>query len=150
MPHFRALPSTIDLPDTLAKRLSHIREFRNMTPLDLAQATRFTVKRIEDLESGLETWLSAPDRQILAHALAIQPRVLKEVETQIQRTISAEPGPQEIRQIGDDILRGLRDLTCPACGSQLQCSLQEGFDLEGNPIQLPKAFCSNCPWILRY
>jgi hypothetical protein len=149
MPNFRAIPSTEELPATLAQRVRFIREYRNMTVKDLSRATRFPTRRIEDIESGIETWFSTADRQQLSRALFVDPRVLQEVEDRNVLDLTAIP-PALTHELGDDILRGVRDLRCPACGSDMHCSVQEAFDMDGRPIQLPKAFCQNCPFVLKY
>ena len=119
-----------------------------MTVRDLAKASRFSIQRVEDIESGMETWLSASDRQLLAKALNIEPQLLQEVETRspLQPTKEAI---QANDQLIDSILQGVRDLACPNCGSTLKCSVQDALDIEGNPTQFAKAFCVNCPFILK-
>jgi transcriptional regulator with XRE-family HTH domain len=151
---FNALPRDFRtrLEPTLARRIFQLREFRNMTVQDLANACRFTVARIEDLEAGLETWLSATDRQSLASALSIEPVYLQEVEGRASTNKvkeSAAYNQQIIDQIADSIFAGARELECPDCGSTLKCSTQEGLDIEGNRVALAKAFCIKCPFILR-
>jgi transcriptional regulator with XRE-family HTH domain len=151
---FKALPRDFRtrLEPTLARRISQLREFKNMTVQDLASTCRFTVARVEDLEAGLETWLSATDRQSLASALSIEPVYLQEVECRASTNKikeSAAYNQQIIDQITDAIFAGVRDLECPDCGSTLSCSTQEGFDIEGYRVALAKAFCIKCPFILR-
>ncbi len=80
MKQFKPIPPNLELAPTLARRIVQVREVRNMTVLDLATKANFSIKRVEDLESGLETWLSSTDRQRLAKALNVEPGVLKEVE----------------------------------------------------------------------
>jgi transcriptional regulator with XRE-family HTH domain len=149
MTNFRALPSTAALPETLAERVRYIREYRNLTVKDLSRASRFPLKRIEDIESGLETWFSATDRQLLCRALAVDPSVLQEVERRSSHDVNQIP-QETINELGDDILHGARGLLCPSCGSNLRCSVQEAFDMDGHPMQLPKAYCVKCPFVLRY
>ena len=54
---FGPIPKSLSLGNTLAGRLQQIRAYREISREELSQAIRFTVQRIEDLESGLETWL---------------------------------------------------------------------------------------------
>jgi transcriptional regulator with XRE-family HTH domain len=147
------LPSSMRLAPTLATRVFQLREFRNMTAKDLAKSARFNVERIEDIEGGIETWLSAPDRQLLARALAVEPSLLQEVETRIvaghQQSDSEHIGVATNAQIAESILNGARELGCPSCGSTLKCSIQEGVDMDGLPSRSAKAFCIKCPFILR-
>ncbi len=128
--------------------MQQLRDFRNLTVKDLAKLSRFPIARIEDIESGLESWLSASDRQLLAKALCVEPAILLEVETRTGLGDNQEK--QALAQyLSRAILEGARDLQCPNCGHTLRCSIQAGFDLEGKPIRFPKAFCTKCPFVLR-
>lgn len=152
MKQSRPLPPDLELAPTLARRLSQLREFRNMTVRDLARISRFSTERIDDIEQGLETWLSTTDRQILAKALTVEPMLLQEVERRAKMT--TEHYDEQIvemaqKHLADAILSGSRDLECPNCGGTLKCSVQEGLDIDQQPIRFPKAFCVKCPFILR-
>lgn len=154
MRQFKSIPAEVrdNLAPTLAQRLNQLRTLRNMTVKDVAKACRFTVQRVEDLESGLELWLSATDRQLLANALAIEPQVLLDVESKAstnQVKESAAYNQQKARTVRDNILEGEKNIECPNCGGTLKCSIQDGLDIEGRPIIFAKAFCLNCPWILK-
>jgi transcriptional regulator with XRE-family HTH domain len=145
------LPVDFDMGTTLAQRVSKLRDYRNLTVKDLAKNCRFAVERIEDLEAGLETWLSASDRQRLAKALNIEANVLQEVE--MRAVLSSTKESKEytvdrIREIAHAIINGARDLECPECGGNLKCSIQQGLDLENNVILLARAFCSKCPFVV--
>ncbi len=144
----RSIPSALSLAPTLARRLFQLREYRNLTVKDLARATRFSEQRIEDLESGLESWLSATDRQVLAKALSVEPRIIEDVERRPVDTTAAEFSRQ-MEDLNRAILTGSRDLLCPSCQRPLVCRVQQGFDLEGLPIQFAKAFCTQCPFVLK-
>jgi transcriptional regulator with XRE-family HTH domain len=139
----------IKLAPTLAQRVRQLREFRNMTVRDLGKATKFGIPRIEDIESGIETWLSTTERQILAKALVVDPITIQEVETKANNEVEAEFLQRVSNDISDSILHGARDLECPGCGGTLKCSVQQGIDLENRPIYFAKAFCVKCPFILR-
>jgi transcriptional regulator with XRE-family HTH domain len=125
-----------------------LREFRNLTVRDVAKLTRFTIARVEDIESGLETWLSASDRQLLAKALAIEPVILQEVEARNPLDHSLVKADLE-EQLNDAILSGRNDLECPNCGGTLKCSIEKALDIDGLPMQFPKAFCLKCPFVLK-
>lgn len=148
MRQFKPIPQELKLSQTLARRVFELREFRNMTVLDLAKASRFSIQRVEDIESGMETWLSASDRQLLAKALNVEPQLLQEVEARsgLQPTKESQ---QANEQLVNSILQGERDLQCPNCGGTLKCSVQEALDIEGNPTQFAKAFCLKCPFVLK-
>lgn len=148
----RPIPKNLTLAKTLASRLNQLREFRNMTKKDLANASRISDKRIDDLEAGLETWLSASDRQIIAKALFIDPRILKEAE--YRPNDSSHPSYAAMsskinKEIEDSILQGARDLSCPQCGCHLRCSVQERRDIHNQKIFFAKAFCAKCPFTLK-
>lgn len=153
MKQFKPIPSSFVLAPTLARRIAQVREFRNMTVLDLAELSNFSIKRIEELESGLETWLSSTDRQRLAKALSLEPILLKEVE---QRAHQFAPIPEShmldanvAEQLAQQILDGVENLRCPDCGSALKTNVIDGLDMDGHPTQFPKAFCVKCPYVLR-
>ncbi len=145
------LPAELELAPTLARRIFQLREFRNLTVRDLAKQSRFGVQRIEDIEAGLETWLSATDRQVLAKALNIEAQLLQEVEQRAVLSSMAESKTytaDRIREIARAIINGARDLTCPECESALKCSVQTGLDHEGKETILARAFCVKCPFVL--
>jgi transcriptional regulator with XRE-family HTH domain len=147
MRQVKPLHADITLSTTLAQRVKQLREYRNMTVRDLARWSRFSINRIEDIEAGVETWLSSADRQLLCKALVVEPYLLEEVEV---RNFLTDSKPLEIARydLAQFVLRGDPSLKCPLCEADLQCSIQEGFDIEGNPIKLPKAFCRTCPFVL--
>jgi len=146
------IPKTIELANTLAQRVLQLRELRNMTVRDLARSTKFGIRRIEDIQSGLETWLSSTDRQILAKALTVEPAIIEEVEirdhlsTGGQTTAVPEAVMADLHRA---ILQGAGKFSCPLCGNELNCSIQHGFDMDGNPVQLAKGHCTKCPFVLR-
>lgn len=150
--NLKPIPVSLKLAPTLARRVNQLREARDLTVKQLAKLAQFEPRRVEDIESGLETWLSATDRQMLAQALRVDARLLQEVETRI----CADSVPESLAssnsvvlELTDKILKGERDLACPDCGSALKASVQEGFDIEGAPLRLAKAFCAKCPFVLR-
>ena len=148
MRQFKPIPPDLQLAPTLARRVNQLREFRNLTVKDLAKYARFTVQRVEDIEAGLETWLSSTDRQKLASALSVEPRLLIEVESRPSLDASSTRESVEMH-MARSILDGARDLECPQCGGILKCSVQDAFDLDGNPTQFAKAFCLKCPYVLK-
>ena len=119
-----------------------------MTVKDLAQSARMEFQRIEDIESGIETWLSITDRQLLSRALAVEPHILQEVEVR-DVVPSADRVTATQQDIALRILGGERELQCPNCGGALKCSIQQALDMEGLPLHFPKAFCVKCPWVLK-
>jgi len=141
---------TSELAPTLARRLVELRERKNLTVKDLAQESRFTKERIEDLESGLETWLSSTDRQLLARALAVDPVIIQEVEARPRLEPSDDPERYNaiLADLSDSILKGVKESECPQCGNTLHCRVQVGLDIDGNQVHFAKAFCQKCPFVL--
>lgn len=152
MKQFKPLPRTLRLEDTLSRRIRQLRELRNLTVKDLAGYSRFSIERIEGLEGGMESWLSASDRQLLAKSLNVEPELLQEVETRPPSdTLTQEVRDREIAaELAAKILDGEKNLECPQCGGTLKCSYQDGLDIEGRPVCFAKAFCMKCPYVLRY
>ena len=113
-----------NLAPSLAQRVFQIREMRNLTVKDLAKMSRFPVGRIEDIESGVETWLSASDRQLLARALSVEPLLLQEVEGRRLDSASADEKLKIQVELAEKIMQGLKEQACPNCGGSLKCRLQ--------------------------
>lgn len=149
--HFRPLPVSMKLAETLGQRIAQLREFRNMTVRDLASACRFGIKRIEDIESGLETWFSVTERQLIARALLVAPTLLQEVEKRSKPGAPDAYAPKDadLLEISSAILAGELTQECPVCGNPLKCSIQEAIDHEEKPIQFARAYCPRCPFILK-
>jgi len=146
-----ALPKTMDLGDTLARRLTIVREWRGLTVKGLAKVSHFPAARIQDIETGMETWLSSSDRQLLALALKVDASFLQEVESRPRLEPSDDPVRFEniLADLRDSILSGVREAECPQCGQTLRCRVQEGLDMDGQPVYLAKAFCQRCPFVLK-
>ena len=145
---------SLESASTLSTRVALLRELRNLTLLDLAKRSRFPIQRIERIESGEETWLSVSDRQVLAHALGVEPMVLKEVEF----SPSDYPGVYESKltpaavdtdSMAEQILKGYTDINCPRCGTTLKTSIEFAYDMEGSPTKFARAYCPQCPFSLR-
>lgn len=145
----KPLQLVCDLAPTLAQRVFQIRQMRNLTVLDLAKMSRFGVTRIEDIESGVENWLSASDRQLLARALNVEPLILQEVEAKRLENASEEEKLRTQEDLAEKILKGMKEQTCPNCGGSLKCSIEHGLDLDGRVQEFAKAFCLKCPFVLR-
>jgi transcriptional regulator with XRE-family HTH domain len=148
MRQVKPIPPNMGLGETLAQRVRQLREFRNMTLKDLARWSRFSLSRLEDIESGLEIWFSAPDRQMLSKALGVEPVLLEEVEAKVNRSHDEKSLEIACYDLAQFILRGDSNLKCPVCNGLLKCSIKDAFDLEGIPIRLPKAFCTCCPFVI--
>lgn len=118
-----------------------------MTRKDLSRYSRLKEEKIEDIEAGVETWLSVVERQLLAKALSIEPILLQEVET--RPNLGAETMYAVEIELGKKILDGTTEMECPQCGGTLNCRVEQGYDIQGNVIKMAKAFCLNCAYTLR-
>ena len=140
-----------DLPKTLASRLSFLRDARRIHIVELSLEARVPLKLIEDIEAGIETWLPISIRQRIARVLKVDPSILEEVE--VKKTYEddlARKLPLEIiERIQATILSGIKDIKCPTCGSLLRVWIQEGFDLNEEPIKAAKAYCTKCIFQLK-
>lgn len=141
----------ITLPETLAKRVQFLRKQRDITPYQLAAQTALPAQMIEDIEAGLELFLSPAIRQRLARALRVKAEILKEVETQPEKesTLSELKRQQQIKQkslyLVSQIQTGITEnLRCPECDSDMVVQIYPREDLEGNQFNVIKAHCSSC------
>jgi hypothetical protein len=122
-----------------------------MTVAALAKESHFTKARITDIETGMECWLSSSDRQLLALALKVDAGLLQEVEARPRLEPSDDPARFEaiLSDLRDSVLSGARELECPQCGNTLRCRVQEGLDIDEQPVFMAKAFCQKCPFVLK-
>lgn len=139
-------PEASGLPATLAGRVRFWRERRMLSPELLALKSHLPLRLIEDIESGLETFLSPATRQRLARALHIQADRIREVEKPPQAPLCETAS---LRQAGFNLHEAiLRDPSashpCPACGAPLNIRLFERRDLHGSPLEVIKASCVAC------
>lgn len=139
------------LPETLAKRVQHLRGVRDMTVRQLAQQTALPVQMIEDIEAGLELFLSPAVRQRLARILRVKADVLEEVESKPEKesTLTELKQQQRIKQksllLVNQIKTGITEnLTCPECEKDMIVQIYPREDLEGNKFEVIKAHCSSC------
>ena len=110
-----------ELPPTLARRITELRERKNLTVKDLAKDSRFSKERIQEVEA--------------------RPRLEESDDPVRYAAILAD--------LADSILKGVKEQECPQCGNTLRCRVQEGLDIEEQPIYFAKAFCQKCPFILK-
>ena len=148
--YIHGLDSTLPLPNTLASRFSFIRNSRGIHILELAEEAKVSADLIEAVESGIETWLSVTVRQRIARVLKIDPVILEEVEIKKElKDFPKNPPIEIIEKIQNEIMSGVVNVTCPVCDSPLKAWIQEGFDLNNEPIQSPKAHCTICVFQLK-
>ena len=140
-----------DLPKTLASRISFIRNARRIHLAELSMRARVSIKLLEDIEAGIETWLPTSVRQRIARVLKVDPNILEEVEVKNIKSENEfkEPPLELVERIQEDILSGGKNINCPLCGDLLRTWIQEGFDLNGERVKTPKAHCTVCVFQLR-
>lgn len=140
-----------NLPKTLASRVSYLRNARRIHIAEFSLNARVSVKYLEDIESGIETWLPTSVRQRIARVLSVDPIILEEVEVKIlnQDDFPKEPPLELVERIQEDILSGIKHIKCPLCGSLLKVWIQEGLDLIEQPVKTPKGHCTVCVFQLK-
>ena len=139
-----------DLPNTLAARLSFLRNERRLHIAELALLAKVDVKMLEELEAGIETWLPTSVRQRIARVLKVDPIILEEVEKKYESYEGNKKIPYElIEKLQEQILNKEKEINCPLCSSLLRAWIQEGFDINGNPSIAAKAHCTSCLFQLR-
>lgn len=138
---------TKTLPKTLAGRVQILREKYNLSREKLAELSNIDICTINNIEEGIDTFLSASMRQRLSKPLKISSNVLKEVEVKPSEQLI---NPKIIKELEDKILYGqLENNKCPKCGNLLICKVLTLYDLEDNPVKHAKARCSKCPFQIK-
>jgi transcriptional regulator with XRE-family HTH domain len=138
-------------PETLSRRVQRLREQLNLSITQLGQKANLTEPFLQDLEAGLEPFLSPAVRQKLARVLRVKLSYIQEVET--------PPPPIPDVRLDDekkaDMLNALikkpdRVLFCPACGGKLVARLFNRQDLQGTPLTSFKIHCSQCLFAMEH
>ncbi len=140
----RQVPSTVDLPTTLAQRVQHFRESLGITQSRLAELANLPIEQIQDIESGIELFLSPSVRQKLSRVLKIRAIVLKIVEKAPQLPPSSLSQEGRDHYIEEMLHYPHETYPCPECGAPLVVRLFHRRDLEDNPLVEVKANCSQC------
>ena len=136
-----------NLPDSLSRRIQHLRELNNLSVEELADASNLDVSVITDIEEGKDIFLSVTTRQKLSKALKVPSMVLKEVEKPLE---VSSVDTEAIELIKYNILQGkLDNQICPKCGNTLICKIVTLLDLDNIPVKHPKAKCTKCPFQIK-
>lgn len=135
-----------NLPKSLASRVSYIRNARRIHIEEMSQQARVSIKFLEDIEAGIETWLPTTVRQRIARILKVDPHILEEVEVKHKKSSDLPKNPplEIYERIEEEIISGNKNIKCPVCGEALKIWIQEGLDLNGNPIKTAKGHCTVC------
>ena len=126
---------------SLAEFIQQRREMVGLSIRGLADKSNIKLEVLEDIESGKELFLSVSQRQQLARVLKCSPKELKEYERSF-----------EFQEISDEVIENLKvqilnhktNLKCPICGEPLVTRIAEMFDIDDNPVLIPKAHCVKC------
>ena len=139
------------LPKTLASRVSFLRNARRIHIAELSHEARVPINLLEDIESGIETWLPTSIRQRIARVLKVDPNILEEVEVKNETSedFPKDPPLELVERIQEEILSGVKDIKCPLCGNLLRIWVQDGFDLNERLAKTPKAHCTVCVFQLK-
>lgn len=147
------MPGMATLPSTLAQRIQFFRQIRGWTPQQLADKIQVPLTQIEDIESGIDVFLSSILRRKLAQALRMHPQWLKDVEVEPEsisdalKALQAEPTPDKI--MTEERLMAIRDnpdhtWPCPYCDAPLSLQFFDRLDMDENPVLSLKINCSRC------
>jgi len=135
--------------DNLAQFVFHTRENLGLSVSGLSKKCNLEEVLIQNIESGLETFLSTTIRQKLAKGLKVSLDEIKVYEKS-----------EDFNFVSSEILDNLREeilnnsgnksyaAICPVCGAKLVTRIAKLYDLEDNLVLHPKARCTKCPFQL--
>ena len=135
--------------DNLAQFVFHTREKSGLSVSGLSKKCNLEEDVIQNIESGLEIFLSVTVRQKLAKGLKVTPNEIKIYEKNENYNFTSKEILDNLRE---DILNNANNkyysALCPVCGSKLNVRIAKLYDLEDNLILHPKAVCTKCPFQL--
>ncbi len=132
---------------TLAQRVQELRTHLGYSLEKVAEIANMSVSQLEDIESGIELFLSPAVRQKLARALKTRPSSLKALEKPREEGLpgkTALSASARERYIEEILYHPHAEYPCPNCGTLLLVRLFNRRDLEDNPLVEVKAHCPNC------
>ncbi|MBY0450830.1 MAG: helix-turn-helix domain-containing protein [Cyanobacteria bacterium] len=140
------------LASTLAQRVQEARLHRGFSLTILSEKTGLDVEQIEDIESGLVSFLSTTVRQRLARGLRLKPSQLFEVEVRPASERDKEAREEEEglslteteRFWFSYIPQKPETSICPRCGEPVIVTRFERWDLDHHLLWVDKAHCSRC------
>jgi transcriptional regulator with XRE-family HTH domain len=136
------------LPLTLAERIRFLREQRLLTIPLLAHKVHLSSRQIEDIESGIELFLSPAIRARLAGALHVTPACIKAVEKipdGVAPSLDSATSRSESLSLYEAILIDPEaNHDCPECCAQLRVQTFERRDFNDKPLLVIKVHCSQC------
>jgi len=136
-----------DKPEcSLAQFVSTRREDMGLSQSGLSKRSALSLEMIENIESGLELFLSATIRQKLAKGLKLNPSDIKLYEKKQDFNFAPSYRTEEIKEA---ILNGEELISCPVCNEILITRIARMYDLEDNLMLHPKARCPKCPFQIK-
>ncbi len=132
---------------TLAQFVSETREKAGFSQAGLAKRCNLTIEDIQNIESGIELFLSSTVRQKLAKGLKTTLSEIKLYEKQEDFHFSDKQNIEDLKALilENENNKGFAPL-CPVCGSKLITRIAKLYDLEDNLMLHPKARCTKCPF----
>ncbi len=132
---------------TLAQQVQTLRDRLNMTRRTLAERARVPEQSVEDIESGIETFLSPAIRSRLARALRVRPDVLAALEKPPPTppaSVLVQSESARISFLQHIIDHPQHPHSCPECQGPLDVRLFPRRDLRDQPITAIKVRCQRC------
>lgn len=137
------------LPDTLAQRVQVLRVKRQLTTAKMAEKALLEKDFIEEVEAGIQLFLSPVERQRMARVLKVDMRVLQEVEKSPEETGKSKdddkPADDDYTILLFKIMQNPdAEYDCPKCQKPLVVRLFSRLDMNDDPVQALKIHCSQC------
>jgi len=133
--------------DTLAQFVYHTRENLGLSQIGLSKRCNLEPDMIQNIEAGIELFLSSTVRQKLAKGLKTSLDEIKLYEKREDFHFFDNKNIEELKSLilENEGNRGFAPL-CPVCGSRLVTRIARMYDLEDNLMLHPKARCTKCPF----
>ncbi len=133
--------------DTLAHFVSAQREHLGLSLGGLAKKCNLSEADIQNIEGGIELFLSSTVRQKLAKGLRVSLDEIKLYEKKEDFHLFKEVKVEDIKEeiLNNAGNKGYSPI-CPVCGAKLVVRVAKMYDLEDNLMLHPKARCTKCPF----
>jgi len=144
------------LPNTLAQRVQWLRLQRQLTVSQLAQKALLTIHLLEEIEAGIQLFLSPVERQRLARVLKVPTQTLLDVEKPPEMVGHSAVVEENISSDTQEVLlfRILQkpdaSYDCPQCQQPLIVRQFQRLDVNDQPVTVLKIHCSQCLFRLNH
>lgn len=129
---------------TLAQLIKTTRESLSLSTQDLCEKIQMPVETIEEIEAGIQLFLSPSQRQKLARGLKLLPQQIKNLEKEFPNLNDAQ---DKIFILEVQVKRNPhQNYQCPKCGSGLNLRQFDRKDIDDNDIVVYKLNCQKCPF----